>query len=76
LVESAPQCAVRLGRGIAHTLSPDGKWVAYQAPVASRQETVGPQSINHSGQLPSVSVSFGLRPGVSLGAAVERRLGG
>jgi HAE1 family hydrophobic/amphiphilic exporter-1 len=40
--------------------------------VASRQETVGPQSINHSGQLPSVSVSFGLRPGVSLGAAVDR----
>jgi hydrophobic/amphiphilic exporter-1 (mainly G- bacteria), HAE1 family len=40
--------------------------------VVSRQETVGPQSINHSGQLPSVSVSFGLRPGVSLGAAVDR----
>jgi HAE1 family hydrophobic/amphiphilic exporter-1 len=40
--------------------------------VASRRETVGPQSINHSGQLPSVSVSFGLRPGVSLGAAVDR----
>ena len=32
--------------------------------VVSMQETVGPQSINHSGQLPSVSVSFGLRPGV------------
>ncbi|HKF68196.1 MAG TPA: efflux RND transporter permease subunit [Vicinamibacterales bacterium] len=40
--------------------------------VVSRQETVGPQSVNHSGQLPSVSVSFGLRPGVSLGAAVDR----
>jgi HAE1 family hydrophobic/amphiphilic exporter-1 len=37
--------------------------------VVSFKETVGPQSINHSGQLPSVSVSFGLRPGVSLGAA-------
>ena len=37
----------------------------------SFKETVGPQSINHSGQLPSVSVSFGLRPGVSLGAATE-----
>ena len=31
--------------------------------VVSFKETVGPQSINHSGQLPSVSVSFGLRPG-------------
>jgi hydrophobic/amphiphilic exporter-1 (mainly G- bacteria), HAE1 family len=40
--------------------------------VVSQRETVGPQSINHSGQLPSVSVSFGLRPGVSLGAAVDR----
>src|SRR5580765_4897254 len=40
--------------------------------VVARKETVGPQSVNHSGQLPSVSVSFGLRPGVSLGAAVDR----
>jgi len=37
--------------------------------VVNFKETVGPQSINHSGQLPSVSVSFGLKPGVSLGAA-------
>ena len=40
--------------------------------VVSMKETVGPQSINHSGQLPSVSVNFGLRPGVSLGAAVAQ----
>jgi len=39
--------------------------------VVSMKETVGPQSINHSGQLPSVNVSFALRPGVSLGAAVD-----
>ncbi len=35
---------------------------------------VGPLSVNHSGQLPSVTLSFNLRPGVSLGeatAAVE-----
>ena len=37
--------------------------------VVKFRETVGPQSINHSGQLPSISVSFGLKPGVSLGAA-------
>jgi HAE1 family hydrophobic/amphiphilic exporter-1 len=37
--------------------------------VVSFKEGVGPQSINHSGQLPSVSLSFGLRPGVSLGQA-------
>jgi HAE1 family hydrophobic/amphiphilic exporter-1 len=39
--------------------------------IVSTKETVGPQSVNHSGQLPSVSISFGLRPGVSLGAAVD-----
>jgi HAE1 family hydrophobic/amphiphilic exporter-1 len=37
--------------------------------VVNYKESVGPQSINHSGQLPSVSVSFGLKPGVSLGQA-------
>src|SRR5262249_24280715 len=37
--------------------------------VVKYQASVGPQSINHSGQLPSVSVSFGLKPGVSLGQA-------
>ena len=31
--------------------------------VVDFKETVGPQSINHSGQLPSVSVSFGLQAG-------------
>ena len=35
------------------------------------KETVGPQTVNHSGQLPAVSISFGLRPGVSLGAAID-----
>jgi len=40
--------------------------------VVDMKETVGPQSVNHSGQLPSVSISFGLRPGISLGAAVDR----
>ena len=34
-------------------------------------ENAGPQSINHSGQLPSVTVSFNLKPGVSLGQAVN-----
>jgi hydrophobic/amphiphilic exporter-1 (mainly G- bacteria), HAE1 family len=38
--------------------------------VMKFNETVGPQTINHVGQLPAVTISFGLRPGVSLGAAV------
>jgi HAE1 family hydrophobic/amphiphilic exporter-1 len=48
--------------------APSGALVPLQS-VINFKETVGPQSINHSGQLPSVSVSFGLKPGVSLGTA-------
>jgi HAE1 family hydrophobic/amphiphilic exporter-1 len=33
---------------------------------------VGPLSVNHTGQLPSVTVSFNLRPGVALGDAVDQ----
>ncbi|HBE94228.1 MAG TPA: acriflavine resistance protein B [Desulfovibrio sp.] len=33
---------------------------------------VGPQSINHTGQMPSVTVSFNLAPGLSLGDAMPR----
>jgi HAE1 family hydrophobic/amphiphilic exporter-1 len=32
---------------------------------------VGPQTINHSGQLPSVTISFNVKPGVSLGQATD-----
>jgi len=37
--------------------------------VASITQTAGALSVNHSGQLPSVTLSFNLRPGVSLGQA-------
>ncbi|MEK7783622.1 MAG: efflux RND transporter permease subunit, partial [Candidatus Binatota bacterium] len=39
--------------------------------VASLKQGVGPMSVNHSGQLPSVTISFNLRPGVALGDAVS-----
>jgi HAE1 family hydrophobic/amphiphilic exporter-1 len=51
--------------------APSGQLVPLQS-VIDFKETVGPQSINHSGQLPSVSVSFGLKPGVSLGAVTGK----
>jgi HAE1 family hydrophobic/amphiphilic exporter-1 len=38
--------------------------------VSKRTPTFGPLAVNHSGQLPSVTISFNLKPGVSLGAAV------
>ncbi|MDB4876637.1 MAG: efflux pump, family, inner rane protein AcrB/AcrD/AcrF family [Gemmatimonadetes bacterium] len=37
--------------------------------VATITQTAGPLSVNHSGQLPSVTLSFNLRPGVALGDA-------
>jgi len=39
--------------------------------VAKLTRTIGPLSVNHTGQLPSVTVSFNLRPGISLSQAVE-----
>jgi HAE1 family hydrophobic/amphiphilic exporter-1 len=39
--------------------------------VAKLTRTVGPLSVNHTGQLPSVTVSFNLRPGISLSQAVQ-----
>ena len=39
--------------------------------VARLTRTVGPLTVNHLGQLPAVTVSFNLRPGVPLGSAVE-----
>jgi len=40
--------------------------------IVTLKENAGPQSISHYGQLPSVTVSFNLRPGVSLGEAVNQ----
>ena len=39
--------------------------------LASLKYTAGPLSVNHSGQLPSVTISFNLREGVALGDAVQ-----
>jgi HAE1 family hydrophobic/amphiphilic exporter-1 len=40
--------------------------------VAKLTRTVGPLTVNHLGQLPAVTVSFNLRPGMALGDAVTR----
>jgi HAE1 family hydrophobic/amphiphilic exporter-1 len=40
--------------------------------VAKLTRTVGPLTVNHLGQLPAVTISFNLRPGVALGEAVEK----
>jgi HAE1 family hydrophobic/amphiphilic exporter-1 len=40
--------------------------------VATIEPTLGPLSINHSGQLPAVTLSFNTAPGVSLGGGVSK----
>ena len=49
--------------------SAQGKLVPLDA-VAKMSRSVGPMTVNHVGQLPAVTLSFNLRPGVSLGEAV------
>jgi HAE1 family hydrophobic/amphiphilic exporter-1 len=53
-----------------YVLSSDGKLVALDT-LVKRAVGVGPLSINHSGQSPSVTLSFNLRPGASLGPVVD-----
>jgi HAE1 family hydrophobic/amphiphilic exporter-1 len=51
--------------------SSDGHMIPLDAVVKTRTDA-SPQTINHSGQFPSVTISFNLRPGVALGEAVEK----
>ncbi len=50
--------------------SSSGQLVPLNA-VSSLSTSLGPLTVNHLGQLPSVTVSFDLAPGVSLGQAVN-----
>ena len=54
--------------GLLYIRSTTGSLVPLRA-VARLTRTSGPATINHSGQLPSVTISFNLAPGVSLGDA-------
>jgi HAE1 family hydrophobic/amphiphilic exporter-1 len=40
--------------------------------LAKVHEEIGPQAVNHYGQLPAVTVSFNLKPGASLGDVVSK----
>jgi HAE1 family hydrophobic/amphiphilic exporter-1 len=51
--------------------SPGGQLVPLSA-IASVDTGYGPLTVNHVGQLPSVTVSFNLKPGTALGDAIER----
>ncbi|MEI8078471.1 MAG: efflux RND transporter permease subunit [bacterium] len=54
---------------LLYVRSASGRLVPVKA-LASVRETVGPLTISHAGQLPAVTMSFNLRPGVAIGDAV------
>jgi len=54
---------------LLYVRSSGGQLVPLNA-VADLRRSLGPLTVNHAGQLPSVTISFNLKPGVSLGDAV------
>ncbi len=40
--------------------------------LAHTSQVIGPQTVSHKGQLPAVTVSFGLKPGASLGGVLTK----
>ena len=58
-----------LGRLYIHSSS--GKLVPLSA-VAKFSRSVGPQLVNHLGELPSTTISFNTRPGISLSQATQQ----
>jgi len=54
---------------LLYVRSSSGKLVPLNT-VATLRESLGPLTVNHLGQLPSVTISFNTRPGVSLSDAV------
>ncbi len=59
---------------LLHLRNKDGKLISLDT-VARLRNTVGPLSVNHLGQVPAVTVTFNLAPGVSLSqvtSAVEQ----
>src|SRR5215217_6889791 len=62
--------AVTTGGGVLGTGTPNGMSIPLSA-VTKLVPTVGPLQVNHQGQQPSVTISFNLNSGASLGSAVD-----
>ena len=63
--QSGPQALSML-----YVRTPSGESIPLST-LAKFVPAYGPTTVNHSGQLPSVTISFNLKPGVSLGEAVD-----
>jgi HAE1 family hydrophobic/amphiphilic exporter-1 len=59
------------GYGAAAIAPSSGAPLVPLSAVARFRNDVGPVTVNHSGQLPSVTISYDLAPGVSLGTAIS-----
>jgi HAE1 family hydrophobic/amphiphilic exporter-1 len=59
------------GAGGANAAQSTGTVVPLDTLARTRQ-VVGPQTVNHHGQLPAVTISFGLAPGASLGTVLSQ----
>jgi HAE1 family hydrophobic/amphiphilic exporter-1 len=75
IMELAPEFqATPAAIGMLHVRSSSGELVPLSS-LGSVSQGTGPLTVAHQGQLPAVSISFNLKPGVALGdavAAVER----
>jgi hydrophobic/amphiphilic exporter-1 (mainly G- bacteria), HAE1 family len=69
---ASPNAAAALtpGGGVTGNTSPTGQSIPLSA-VTKLTPSVGPLQVNHQGQQPSVTISFNLASGVSLGHAVD-----
>ena len=70
VMELAPKAQLDAGALARLWITGTNRRLVPLADVATFQSGLGPVSINHSGQLPSVTISFNLATGVSLGTAV------
>ena len=72
IMEVAPEFARDASAlSLIYLRSQSGKLVSLDT-VASIRRTVGPLTVTHLGQLPAVTLSFNLKPGVSLGDATAK----
>ncbi|HEX5844927.1 MAG TPA: efflux RND transporter permease subunit, partial [Rhodoplanes sp.] len=69
-VGAAAAGALAPGSGVTGATAPTGPSVPLSA-VTKIVPTVGPLQVKHQGQQPSVTISFNLSPGFSLGQAVD-----
>jgi HAE1 family hydrophobic/amphiphilic exporter-1 len=75
VMELLPQYQRDLGAMSLLSIRGSGNTLIPLTALARVTEGVGPLSINHSGQLPSVTLSFDVAPGVSIGQAVTEVTG-